>query len=411
MGGTARTRDDRWGALFGVVFASTVAALNLYKVPPLIPVLTTQLGISAGDAGSLVSIYALAGLLVSVPTAWLLRRLGPRHALAVGSGLTAFGSVAGALSAGFWPLLASRFVEGAGLGVVIVVAVVEVAAVFPPARRGLPIGIFSVWLPLGSLLALYLAPAVEARAGWQAVWWAAAAVALLAVVVGELVVPGRRPERAAHRPGETVASRLPRLGQLVGSPALPLAVAFSLFHISRSAFLTWAPTYLVMRGLGLADAAALAGLSTVLTIPLCVVAGGLIAFMGSPQSIYSVGMLVSAPLFVVAFFVEPSVAAPLLLAIGAIAALVPTAVNLVAPDARPRGGSPGVAVATVSFGRNAGMLLGPWLAGATLQVSGYNWALVGWGIGAASVVGGLLGLFGPVSTGAHEPSTLEVAEL
>ncbi len=356
--------------------------------------LSRELAISPGDAGALMSAYAVAGLVVSMPTAWLLRRLGPKHTLAAGALLTTLGSALGAVSGGFWELLLSRFLEGAGLGVVVVVAVVAVAAWFPPAQRGLPIGIFSTWLPLGSVGALYGAPALYAQAGWRAAWWLGSGLALASLLVAEALVSqrasgesGSPPVSTARPPGRWAQARL-----ALRSPALPLASAFGLFQVSRSAFLTWAPSYLVMRGLSLGDAAALVGLSAVLTIPVCVVAGGLIRFLGPPHRVYSAGLLLSAPLLAAAFVVPPPWAAPVLLAVGALAAVIPTAVNLVAPEARPRGGSAGLAVATVAFGRNAGLLVGPLLAGAALQVTAFNWAVVAWGLAATSLAGGALGL-------------------
>jgi hypothetical protein len=44
-------------------------------------------------------------------------------------------------------------------------------------------GIWATWVPVGSVVMYNLAPALEASAGWQAVWWSGAGFALVAFIL------------------------------------------------------------------------------------------------------------------------------------------------------------------------------------------------------------------------------------
>lgn len=381
-----------WLVLCGVMAAAVAVTLNLFKVPPLIPVLEAELGVGPVDAGWLMSIYAVAGLIAAAPTSWLLRRYGSRHTLSLGCALSAGGSAAGALSPSFPLLLGTRLVEGLGMTLVAVAATVLLAAWFPRRERGLPMGIFSAWMPIGSSISLYVAPFVHERAGWSAVWWLGAGVAVGALALVEVTVLERKIPGLVTSAGvasDTLAWR--RVLARLGSPSVSLAVSFAIFHGTRLAFLTWVPTYLVNRGFGLVEAAALTSLSTLITIPLAVFLGPIVGLLRTPHVANVSGLLASAPLFVGVFYADPVTLPGLLLLLGAASGVVALAVNLAAAETRLPDESPGAAVATVAFGRNAGILAGPLAVGALLAAVGMRWDVVAWGLAAVTLLGALAG--------------------
>jgi MFS family permease len=68
-------------------------------------------------------------------------------------------------------MLASRFVEGVGMAIFGVTAPAAIVAWFPKERRGLALGLWSMYMPLGSVLMFNLAPMMAGDNNWQAVWW------------------------------------------------------------------------------------------------------------------------------------------------------------------------------------------------------------------------------------------------
>ena len=380
--------------MVGGVGAAMAVSLNYFKVPPLIPALGRDLGLSASDAGALMSVYAVAGLVVAAgPTSWLLARLHPKRTVSLGCALSAAGALVGVPGVAAQQLLAARFLEGLGMGIVSVAVVVLLSQWFPAAQRSLPLSLFSTWMPVGNAGMLYLAPFLLERsgAGWRGVWGAGGGIALAGLVLLEAVArdaPGAAP---AQRSTGTVSTRrgLPTpalIPRVLDSPAAALAAAFALFQVSRVASLTWLPTFFVERGMPLGQAAALASLNTLITIPLSLVAGALVAWSGSARRIIVVGLLTSAPALAAVFFAPLSLAAPLLMLTGAATALVPAALNIAAPEARGARTSTADAVAMVAAGRNVGLLVGPVAAGIALQTSGHDWALLAWGLTGASLL-------------------------
>ena len=69
----SRDQTDWAGIAFGVMLASLIA-YQQFKLPPVLPMLLERYGYDRTLAGSFMSVYAVAGLLLSVPIGrWLAR--------------------------------------------------------------------------------------------------------------------------------------------------------------------------------------------------------------------------------------------------------------------------------------------------------------------------------------------------
>ena len=69
-----------WIILAVLLFFSIAAPLNQFKVPPIMPVLMSALGLSTARAGLLMSLYAVTGLILALPSGLIFRapaRAGP----------------------------------------------------------------------------------------------------------------------------------------------------------------------------------------------------------------------------------------------------------------------------------------------------------------------------------------------
>ncbi|MDP1007565.1 MFS transporter, partial [Klebsiella pneumoniae] len=82
------------------------------KLPPAVPVLQQQLGVSLLQAGFLLSTVQVAGMLLGLVVGLGADRWGLRRSMLAGLLLMAGASALGAIATGFAPLLALRAVEG-----------------------------------------------------------------------------------------------------------------------------------------------------------------------------------------------------------------------------------------------------------------------------------------------------------
>ncbi|MBI4495076.1 MAG: MFS transporter [Chloroflexi bacterium] len=378
-------RRRAWVVFTVVVLAATTAPFNQYKVPPLIPVLIDELHLSHVEAGLLMSVFSVTGMVLALPAGVLFRRFGPRRTGIFSVGCTALGSLLGAAAPNGQWLLATRLVEGVGMGMTVVLALATIAAWFPPRERGLPVGIFSLWFPVGTSAMLVLAPPIYESFGWRAVWLLGGAAGLVCLVGYALLVdlPQGREQREQRHVG---ASRPWHHGMLNPSAWL-LALSFSCFQVSRIGFTTWAPYYLVRQaGFDLAAAAQVTSLNVVITIPATLATGWLLDRVASRRMVYSVAFLLLVPGWALPFLVDPAWIIPPMLVAGVLAGFVSTTINAAAPEVAREPGETGPSVGIVAIGRNAGMVAGPALLALVLQ-GGDDWLVVSLTLAGMSALG------------------------
>lgn len=364
-------------AVLGVVFLAGVAAtLSQYEVPPLLPLLMQAFRVDLAAASSLMSVFAVTGAVLALPSGYILQRLGARTAGVIGIGTVGLGGVVGALSGSFEMLLVSRAIEGLGLGLIAVVAPTVVALWFPPEARGIPMGIWATWFPVGGVLMFNGAPAVASWGGWRAVWWLGAAFCLVSLVLFQLVV--RVPASGADADRKAAAVRRdmsPTLLAPTGRSIWLLAGCFSLFCISQGSLNSFYPTFLVSRqGYSLSAASTLASLQMVAVICGCPIAGIVSDRLGSRKLVFTVALLIIAGTWRFPFVIHGWQIPVLLILNGAISAAVPTTVFAAVPEVMSRPALVGTGMAILMFGQNLGYVVGPAVFSRFVQALGWTGA-------------------------------------
>ena len=370
-----------WVVLCVVMLAGVTAPLNQFKVPPLMPALMERFQLGLSTAGLLMSIFAITGFALALPAGIILQKLGPKVTGLTAIGCLLVGSVLGALSTGANFLLASRLVEGAGMGLIAVVAPATIAIWFPAENRGLPMGIWATWVSLGSLIIYNLAPALNTIAGWQAAWWAGAGFALVAFSLYWLFI--RMPSSLeASTPGTGVTIKNQpglNLRQALGGRSIwLLALSFCCFNfVVIGVIATYFPTYLkVVHGYSLAEASMVTSLKMVMVILTAPLAGWLSDRVGSSKRILLVSLAVLAVYVLFPFSVGGGLAMAAMIVLGIIAGAIPTATFSAVPEAMGNLHSAGIGMGVIMMGQNLGQLLGPLVFGTLVESAG--WAVAGY---------------------------------
>jgi len=190
------TRAGAWLVLAVLLLFSIAAPLNQFKVPPIMPILIHELGLSVSGAGLLMSVYAVTGLIMALPAGLIYQKAGPRATGILAGGSVLLGAALGALSHSMGGLLVGRAVEGIGTSFMAVLAPAVIAQWFTARQRGTAMGIWAAWVPMGSTAMLLLAPRLAQASSWHAVWWFGAVYALAATLLYLAVV---RPARLRPR--------------------------------------------------------------------------------------------------------------------------------------------------------------------------------------------------------------------
>lgn len=361
--------------ILAVVYLASVAApFNQFKAPPIMPVLIEAFRLDLAQAGLLMSVLALTGLALALPAGVILQRLGPRLTALAALGCLAAGAALGAASGSFGVLVASRVIEGAGIGMIGVAAPATIAMWFPPERQGAPMGIWATWVPVGTVVMYLLAPPLAAALGWRPVWWAGAAFALLMAVLSGLLL--RRPPAPPGSP-DGPAGALDLRAALSNRDIWLLGAEFACMNLAMGALGTYYTTFLSeARGYPLAQAAFISSLGIMVVLVSAPLAGLLSDRIGSRRLVFSLPFLAMAVWFLFPFHVAGWQIPAIMVAMGLISGAVPTATFAAAPELMRRPEWAGLGLAVVLLGQNLGLLLGPLLFGRA--VAGLGWAGAGY---------------------------------
>jgi predicted MFS family arabinose efflux permease len=154
-------------------------AYNWFDISPALRPIGATYGVGPADWGVLVAAFLVGAGLLQVPAGLLARRYGARSVSLAGVGLLAVSAAACAAAPSFLILVALRLVAGVGAALFFSPAIGLVASLYPPGRRGVPVGIFSSAFSAGSALGIVGSALLIPLIGWQ-----------LSLVVGGAVLGG-----------------------------------------------------------------------------------------------------------------------------------------------------------------------------------------------------------------------------
>jgi predicted MFS family arabinose efflux permease len=223
-----------------LMFMFVLAAITLSMMPIVTNQLRTEIGLRDAQIGLLTSVfmgfYGVSGLLSGIAAdRWGGRLLG------VSCACFALGSVVFALSSGFAGFLVGRAVQGIGGGMVVATCNPVLSCAVQPDRLGRAWGITGIGFGVGSLVALFGLPGIQAAGGYRAVFLTTAA---LAVVIAAGIL-AQRPVRRLPPQDETNVGALARaLGSVLKNRRVLLLGLCNAAGLSMGvAILAWAPLY------------------------------------------------------------------------------------------------------------------------------------------------------------------------
>ena len=208
-----------------VVAAGGVAALQVGKLPPALPALQADMGLSLVQSGFLLSMVQLAGLTLAVFMGLLADGMGLKRSMVRGLLLLALASGAGGLSTSVPVLLVCRALEGLGLLLVALPAPALIRRLVAPQQLAGMLGVWGAYMPTGTALALLAGPLFIPAWGWSTWWWLFSAVSLAMALWVARVIPADPPASVADSAGT-----LQRLRRTLGArgPWL-VALCFGLY--------------------------------------------------------------------------------------------------------------------------------------------------------------------------------------
>ena len=134
----------RWLVLAGVMIATFMAVLDATIVNVALSNLMSTFGVSVDKVEWVLTAYLLVFGVMLPSSGWLADHLGYKLILILGLSLFTLGSFLCSIAWSLNALIAFRAVQGAGAGVLMPVGMAIVTREFPPEKRGIALGFWSI---------------------------------------------------------------------------------------------------------------------------------------------------------------------------------------------------------------------------------------------------------------------------
>ncbi len=204
--------------LIAVCVEAAVLMMGMGQLSPAIPVFVEALGVEQARIGLVVGLvvaaYGIARAIMDVPAGTLARRWGRRPLLIIGPALVAVSAVGCGLADEYWHLIAFLVLEGLGLALFSVAAMIVIGEISALSNRGKYMSLFWAASLVGLSLGPTLGGTVGEHFGCRVPFFCFAGLALIAALWGWFRIPETKnvrppviPETSSTAPGDMAAAK------------------------------------------------------------------------------------------------------------------------------------------------------------------------------------------------------------
>jgi MFS family permease len=380
-----KTPAYAWVVLFALYMATLAAPLNLFKLPPVMTTIQKAFGMDMVDSGFLMSIFSIMGFVLAIPAGYILRRFGIKMTGLIAVGAVTIGSTLGAIAQTSQRLFVGRFIEGVGMGLIMVAAPLAISIWFPTQKRALATGLWASSVGIGNIATLLIAPALTVSHGWRAVWWGGAGFSALAFIFFGILFRLPKRDEMYEAPAPATEEKPPSLARGMANRSFwMISIAFGCYNLVVMAMCSFLPTFLeITRGYSLTfDKGVLMNASFVTAfIMLASIfsgpAGGRISDrLGKRKIMILIPYILMTVTFLVPFTVTGWMIPAYMLVFGLVGGPLAPILLAAVPEVAPKPQLIGIGMSVAALGQNVGMYIGPSLF-ARIQVA-QGWETAGY---------------------------------
>jgi predicted MFS family arabinose efflux permease len=211
-----------------VLYISAVSvALGQLKIVPVMEQVARVVEVSLAQAGLLVSVFTLTGIILAIPSGVILSRLGVKKLFLVLMAALALGNIIGAASNLFIVLIISRVIEGTAFAMIIMVALTMINTWFVNGGNGIATGIFTTFPAVGSFIALNVSLPLSNVFGIKTMWWLVAILGIICFVLALVFISVPEQTGTAVTAGEADTRNKRSIKKILKNPQVWI---FSVFH-------------------------------------------------------------------------------------------------------------------------------------------------------------------------------------
>ena len=162
-----KIKSYRWVTLCIVYFSILAFALTLQSIPPILPLIISELHITYAQSGLLMGFFALPGLFVSLLDGFLSERYRMRPLGIACFSLMITGTLCMGLGMNLWIVWLGRIIAGIGALTLSTILPKLLSQWFREREEGLAMGIFNTGISLGSIICFSLFGRMGSLWGWR----------------------------------------------------------------------------------------------------------------------------------------------------------------------------------------------------------------------------------------------------
>lgn len=378
---------NRWLRFIVLYFAGLVIFLGQYKIVPVMGEISATFGVDTTSASLLSSSFMISGIILALPSAIILAKMGPKKLGILLLACLIVGNVMGALATSFAVLMIARIIEGIGFAFILLLSMTLIGTWWKPEELAVPTGIFLTCSMLAPFITLGFFGQIAQAWGLPWLWYVCAILGVVALILVAAFIKDP-PKAPASEPQQEIKKQSIFIG-FTNVRAIIVGGMVGVVIFVLQAYLTLYPSFFeFFYGLDTATANGLTSYAGLYALVVSIIAGIIIAKTGKlyPLTlIFFVGMVALS----LTTFILPSMAAYHIhiIFMAIITGFLLTAIMSMGPIVAKSPEMIGYTVATVNFVYYLCAFLGAPATSAFVQASGGDWSSAAILLAILSVVG------------------------
>ncbi len=369
-------KKTAWVVTITAVLAGTSIAIIQNKVLPCITLLQEVFDISASTAGWLSSVFSATGIVIAIPGAMIVSRMGVKRAGLFSMICALAGSLLGVFAASAGLLMISRIIEGVGLGLISIAVPSIISMWFPPEKRGLPMGVWSSWQFVAQAVVFFFGYSITDTFGWKGIWWFGIIIAFTVTICYAAFVkaPPTEYNHAEIETEEKVSIR----SALSYRPVWYACIAGFCFNFACFGFVSWvAPSWAGRFEIELDVANKFISFMQIWALPVVIAVGVALDRARSKIKFCMCAFVAYVPIVSAAFLLPGAKwIIPFVIVYPIAEGAVITGLWTILPQTVDECKCIPIAIGMFGLTQNIGMLLGPPIVGAMAESGGWHFAAI-----------------------------------
>lgn len=259
---------------FIVLYIFAIGCVFQYMmVPPILPQVGGAFGADPSSFGMMMSVFSIVGIIVAYPATWIMQNVGVKMAVAATAVVSVVGTIICLLAGDWTTMLVGRVFQGCSFGLIAVIGPNIIPRLMPLDKQGLSMGIYSMWFPIGQVIATFTVPMAYGAFGWTSIFWMSLVILIvtLAIFVAFFRLP-RIPENLLAE--ERAEKKTGKARRVFFASALVVGFSFVGFEVIFYAYNDFFATYAQMvMGMDVSVASNTLFIANLLTIPAGIICG------------------------------------------------------------------------------------------------------------------------------------------